>query len=200
FLFPGQGSQNSSAATEIAQPAIVRESLEALRELRALGIEACVAIGHSLGELVALCWAGALEETAAVRIAEMRGRLMASVDGPLGAMAGIAAGEQETRVLIQSEPVVIAGLNSARRTVISGEAQAVQRVVTQAQARGFHAALLPVSHAFHSPLVAPAAEPLAARLAEGGFALPRRRVISTAPGEPFRKYPGLPYPLPLHDP
>src|SRR5262249_22826306 len=71
FLFPGQGSQNSSAATEIAQPAIVRESLEALRKLRELGIEACVAIGHSLGELVALCWAGALEETAAVRIAEM---------------------------------------------------------------------------------------------------------------------------------
>ena len=187
FLFPGQGSQNSSAATEIAQPAIVRESLEALRELRELGIEACVAIGHSLGELVALCWAGALEETAAVRIAEMRGRLMASVDGPLGAMAGIAAGEQETRVLIQSEPVVIAGLNSARRTVISGEAQALQRVVTQAQARGFHAALLPVSHAFHSPLVAPAAEPLAARLAEEVFAIPRRRVISTVTGEALRK-------------
>jgi enediyne polyketide synthase len=100
FLFPGQGSQTTSAATEIAQPAIIRESLESLRELRALGIEASVAIGHSLGELAALSWAGALDEAAAVRIAQKRGRFMADLNGPEGAMAGIAASEPDTRRLI----------------------------------------------------------------------------------------------------
>ena len=64
-------------ATEVAQPRIVTGSLAGLRVLAALGIEATVAVGHSLGELSALHWAGALDEAALLRVAAVRGRTMA---------------------------------------------------------------------------------------------------------------------------
>ena len=182
FLFPGQGSQNSAAATEIAQPAIVRDSLAILRRLRELGIEASVAVGHSLGELTALCWAGVFDEDQAVRIAEMRGRFMAALTGPQGAMAGIGANEQETRELIGGEQVVIAALNAPRQTVISGENAAVERVAALARSRGINGTALAVSHAFHSPLVAPAAAPLAELLVSETMRAPARTVISTIAG------------------
>jgi enediyne polyketide synthase len=104
-----------------------------MAELRALGIEASVAIGHSLGELTTLCWAGVLTEDAMLRIAAERGRLMSEVRGIPGAMAGLGAGEEQTLNLIEGEAVVIGGLNSPRQTVISGESDAVRRVVERAQ-------------------------------------------------------------------
>jgi enediyne polyketide synthase len=180
FLFPGQGSQNNSAATEIAQPEIVRDSLRALREMATLGIEASVAIGHSLGELTALCWGGAIDQATALRIAGTRGRLMAALPG--GAMASIAAGEEETARLIVGEALVIAGLNAPLRTVISGDQEAVDWAVERAREAGLHASRLPVSHAFHSPNVAAAGEPLAVALANETFHTLRRRVISTVTG------------------
>ena len=182
FLFPGQGSQNASASTEEAQPAIVRDSLAALRELRALGIEAGVAVGHSLGEITALCWAGALDEDAALRIAAARGRFMAAVTGPAGAMASIGAGEDETRRLIEGIAVVIAGLNAERQTVISGEAALVSRAVEKARVQGLRTVLLPVSHAFHSPLVEAAATPLVEFLQTESLQPLQRRVVSTVTG------------------
>jgi enediyne polyketide synthase len=182
FMFPGQGSQNASRATDAAQPAIVRESLQALTELRGLGIEASVAVGHSLGELTALCWAGALDDEAAVRLAAYRGRIMAAIEGPAGAMAAITADEHETRRLIGRDAVVIAGINSRRQTVISGEAGIVSHVLARAEEEGYRAALLPVSHAFHSHLVAEAEAPLAAWLAGQTFRAPQRQMVSTVTG------------------
>lgn len=172
FLFPGQGSQNSAAATEIAQPAIVRDSLRGLRELRALGIEAEVAVGHSLGEIAALCWAGAIDEDTAVRIATERGRIMAALPG--GAMAALRAGEQEVKRLIGDEAVAIAGYNGERQTVISGAQDAIGRVVARTGAIP-----LAVTHAFHSPMMAGAAEPFGRLLAAEHLRKPSRRVIST---------------------
>src|SRR5262249_35295958 len=144
FLFPGQGSpsyldggawcdfapdlyRNASwtpdadgRSTAIAQPAIVTAALAGLRALDRVGIEACVAIGHSLGELVALHWAGAIEEAVLLRIAAARGRAMAETPRH-GAMAAVAAGSAQVRGLLNGSGAVIAGLNSPRQTVISGD-------------------------------------------------------------------------------
>jgi enediyne polyketide synthase len=89
FLFPGQGSLPPQP---LVQPAIVKASLATLRELRRLAVTASVAIGHSLGELTALCWAGAIDEATVVEIAGARSRMMDGLGGPRGAMAGIALG------------------------------------------------------------------------------------------------------------
>ncbi|HKN51713.1 MAG TPA: beta-ketoacyl synthase N-terminal-like domain-containing protein, partial [Amycolatopsis sp.] len=118
YLFPGQGSgaggpgalrgrfpvaddiyraaglpvTGDQVATEVAQPRIVTGSLAALRVLRSFGIEADCATGHSLGELTALHWGGALGERDVLSLATIRGRVMAATVGDgTGAMAGIAA-------------------------------------------------------------------------------------------------------------
>ncbi len=209
FLFPGQGSPahldggilrrrfdsvrslydrarlpsaGDGISTDVAQPAIATASRAGLELLERFGVTAEIAVGHSLGELVALHWAGAYDGETLMRIARARGRAMADLGAPTGAMASIAAPADEVTALIGSDPVVIAGLNSPRQTVISGEGTGVTSVVERARAQGLHATMLPVSHAFHSPLVAAAAEPLAASLAGERIDPLERAVVSTITG------------------
>jgi enediyne polyketide synthase len=169
-------------ATEVAQPAIARASLAALAVLNALGMEAQVAVGHSLGELVALHWAGAMDGAALLRTAAVRGAAMGALGGPAGAMASLAAGRAEVEALLEGSPVVVAGVNTPGRTVVSGPADAVAGVMERARGLGWEERRIPVSHAFHSPLVAAAAAPLAEHLAGEPLLPPRRRVSSTVLG------------------
>ncbi|MGW5051289.1 type I polyketide synthase [Actinokineospora sp. NPDC004072] len=209
YLFPGQGSGRGAVgairrrfpaaeavfadaelpvggdqtATEVAQPRIVAGSVAALRVLHTLGIEADVAVGHSLGELTALAWAGAMGGKDVLALAKARGQVMANASQGGGAMAGLAATPQRVEELAGSEPVVIAGFNGPNQTVIAGEAAAVDRVCERARAEGVTATRINVSHAFHSPLVAPAAEAMTGRLAEFAFAKPVRQLVSTVTGD-----------------
>ena len=177
------GAHGDHTATEVAQPRIVGGSLGALRVLRALGVDGDAAAGHSLGELTALHWAGALGERAVLALAADRGRAMADLGGSDGAMAGLATDPGTAGELIGSDDVVIAGYNGPEQTVVSGPAAAVERVCARAAGRGVGATRIPVSHAFHSPAVAPAADALARRLAAIPFTRPSRRVISTVTGD-----------------
>ncbi|MFD1537929.1 type I polyketide synthase [Nonomuraea guangzhouensis] len=171
--------------TAVAQPRIVTASVAGLRVLSELGVEAGTAVGHSLGELVALHWAGSFDEAAALRIAAARGRAMSELSESGGAMASITADHDTVAALLDDDdPVVVAGLNSPRQTVVSGPAEAVTRVVERATRQGLSAVRLPVSHAFHSRLVAPAADVFASRLAEERPEPVRRHVISTVTGAP----------------
>ncbi len=215
YLFPGQGSgraaegalsrrfkvareaprlANASAdgdqvATDVAQPRIVSSSLEGLRVLGLLGIEATAAAGHSLGELTALHWAGAMSEQAVVDLAAERGRVMADASEGGGAMAGIGAGPEVVEALMREMPdtvgeaVVIAGYNGPQQTVISGLATAVAQVSRAAAAQSLAAMPIRVSHAFHSPLVAPAAARLDGYLSSCQLRPLRRRVLSTVTGD-----------------
>ena len=209
YLFPGQGSPShvdggalrrrfdfvqqlyerarlveglDHTATEIAQPAIVTAAVAAMRVLEKLGVTAQVAVGHSLGELAALHWAGAFEEQTLLQIARVRGQAMKQGSQCAGSMASIAAGREEVSRLINHDHVFIAGLNSPRQTVISGHPEAVNVVVERARAKNLKSARLPVSHAFHSPLVAPAVEPLAGYLENVNCKPLHRIVISTITG------------------
>jgi enediyne polyketide synthase len=219
FLFPGQGSGHgvtggalrrrfSAAdalyhavrlpegadpiATEVVQPRIVTGSMAALRVLRGLGVEATVALGHSLGELTALHWAGGISDSGLFELATARGAIMAQ--SPPGAMLGIAAGPAGTGPLIAGEPVVVAGYNGAGQTVVAGPPDAVDRVAAAAANAGLVTRRLAVSHAFHSPLMADAGDRFRAWLSgrDAGSGTPRpfddrlgplsRRVVSTVTG------------------
>lgn len=179
---PADGDQ---VATEVAQPRIVTASAAGLRVLDALGIQGTSAAGHSLGELTALHWAGAMDEAALLRTAAARGRVMAAASDGGGAMASIAAGPGSVEPLLHNEPVVIAGYNGPRQTVVSGPADAVDRVSARAVAQGLGAQRINVSHAFHSPAVAPAARAFAEHLAQERLAPLARRVVSTVTGAPL---------------
>jgi enediyne polyketide synthase len=210
FLFPGQGSPShvdggalsrrfdfvqqlyeqaqlaarpDDTATEIAQPAIVTASLAALRILEQLGVIAQVAVGHSLGELTALHWAGVFKEETLLQIARVRGQAMMVGSQCAGSMASISAGSDEVLKLIHNDDVFIAGLNSPRQTVISGQPEAVNAVVERARAQNLKTASLPVSHAFHSPLVAPAVDALSSYLATVDSKPLQNIVISTVTGQ-----------------
>ncbi|MET0400495.1 MAG: SDR family NAD(P)-dependent oxidoreductase [Longimicrobiaceae bacterium] len=209
FLFPGQGSPSypggglarrrfaafaaayrgaglsaggDGVATEVAQPAITAASAAALALLRELGIEAAAAVGHSLGELAALHWAGALSPEALLRTAAARGRAMAELGEAGGAMLAVRAPADDVAELLAGTDAVVAGVNAPDRTAVAGSAAAVERVAARAAARGWEARRLAVSHAFHSPLVAAAAGPLARHLAAEEVGPPARKVASTVAG------------------
>jgi enediyne polyketide synthase len=211
FLFPGQGSGNQLGggalcrrfppaeqvfaqtvlpagadlvATAVAQPRIAAGSLAGLAVLTWLGIDATVAVGHSLGELCALHWAGSLDEAATLRIAGVRGRVMTEHSDP-GTMASIAAAPEAVEALLAGAEVVVAGYNGPLQTVVAGPAVGVERVCARAAAAGLDWVLLPVSHAFHSPLVARGAAVLADHLATERPGAVARRVISTVTGAPL---------------
>ncbi|MEP6742639.1 MAG: type I polyketide synthase, partial [bacterium] len=219
FLFPGQGSPShlrggawrrrfdfvdaiytrakldeseDKTSTLTAQPAIVTASIAALRALNELNITAQVAVGHSLGELTALHWAGAMDEESLVRIARARGRAMMEIGTSSGAMASIGARTEEVQALMNGERVCIAALNSQKQTVISGEAVSVNEVVRRARDKNLSAARLAVSHAFHSWLVAPAVAGLAAHLSNEQFEPLARNVVSTITGEQLASQANLP--------
>jgi len=218
YLFPGQGSGRGTegalrrrfavvrdlgqtfsipadgdlVATAVAQPRIVSSSIEGLRVLALLGVEAEAAVGHSLGELTALHWAGAMDEAGLLALATERGRVMAQASEGGGAMASIAAGPDQVDPLLPSAngtggkhgaEVVIAGYNGPSQTVISGPAEAVERVRHAAAAADLVTSRIPVSHAFHSPMVAPAAAGLQRYLTGREFKPLTRCVLSTVTGD-----------------
>ncbi|HET7287067.1 MAG TPA: acyltransferase domain-containing protein, partial [Pyrinomonadaceae bacterium] len=148
-----------------------------------LGIEATVGVGHSLGEFTALHWAGSLDERALLRIAGVRGRAMAEIDGPKGTMLSVAANREAVEQILNGERVVIAGLNSPTQTVLSGEAIEINAVARRAESYGLRTTLLRVSHAFHSPLVASAGTQLYAHLRGEEFGPLQRQVCSTITGQ-----------------
>jgi enediyne polyketide synthase len=209
FLFPGQGipthldggalrrrfdgirdlfkEENLSAIagvmpTDVAQPAIAAASLAGLRVLSMLGIRASIAVGHSLGEIIAYHWANAFDESALLRIATVRGGAMAQRGSPGGAMASIMAGPYEVKELLNGETIVIACLNAPNQTVVSGEAHAVAVVMARARIRKLTSIDLPVSQAFHSPLVAAAAPILVEQLSREAFQPLQQMVVSTVTG------------------
>jgi enediyne polyketide synthase len=168
--------------TQIAQPIIAAGALAAWRILRACAIEAKAACGHSLGELAALCWAGVIREEELAELASVRGEIMALHGEPDGGMLRIAASAADVDRVIHDLALVIACHNGTRDIVIAGPQADLRRAQSRCRDLALDSALLPVSHAFHSPMMAPCAAPFAAAL--HGFALsgPRRPVWSTISG------------------
>jgi enediyne polyketide synthase len=206
FLCPGQGSaitQDGGAlarrfpaaralyaevtraaieSPDVVQPAVVRASQAAMAVLRGLGIEANIAIGHSLGELTALHWAGVFDQATALELAAARGRIIAEHSTSGGAMASIGATRHAVESLRNGEQVSIACHNGPGQTVISGPASEVETVVARAKSRSIPAAVFRTTHAFHSPLVAAAAEPFRKSVAAAETMAMQRPMVSTITG------------------
>jgi enediyne polyketide synthase len=180
--WPDGGHTNS---THAAQMAIAAAEIAGLRMLNLLGIEATVAVGHSLGELAAYCWAGAIDEASLQALADARGSSMAELPGPAGAMASISASSDEVETLLREEglsSVTIACFNAPRQIVVAGATDAVERLLERARARGWSATRLQAGHAFHSPLMLPAVAPFQDALEMLALRPLQRRVVSTITG------------------
>jgi [acyl-carrier-protein] S-malonyltransferase len=160
--------------TRNAQPALMATSIAAMRALEVEGVsvtDAGFVAGHSLGEYSALCAAGSISLADTARLLRIRGTAMQdAVPVGKGAMAallglGFEAAEEVAREAAQGQVCQAANDNDPTQVVISGDAAAVERALVIAKAKGAkRALLLPVSAPFHSALMTPAAEVMAAAL------------------------------------
>ncbi|NBM20971.1 SDR family NAD(P)-dependent oxidoreductase, partial [Streptomyces sp. GC420] len=150
-------------ATEVAQPLLVAFGVALARQLGAWGVHPDAVAGHSVGELAAACVAGALTLPDAVRFAVSRGRLMAELAAP-GAMAAVRGGEETVEALLAASDgrLSLAAANGPAQTVLAGDEEAIASALEKLAEQGVAARRLDVSHAFHSPLMVPALDPLAA--------------------------------------
>jgi [acyl-carrier-protein] S-malonyltransferase len=168
-----EGPESELALTTNTQPAVLTVSVAAAAACAERGLQPSVAAGHSLGEYSALVVAGALRLRDAVRIVRKRGEFMQQAvpvgTGAMAAVMGLAVDAVEAlcREAARGEVVEVANINSAAQIVIAGHTPAVERAVALAGERGGKkSVLLPVSAPFHCALMKPAADRLAAELAQ----------------------------------
>ncbi|GLY30381.1 type I polyketide synthase [Kineosporia sp. NBRC 101731] len=169
--------------TALAQPAVIRSCLAGLSWIEELGAGVDVAVGHSVGEIAALVWAGALTIDGALELTAVRGRAMsASGHEVKGGMLGLSTDVESARELLAGQ-VVVAADNGEHQTVVAGPRDDLETVAARARDRGLTATWVPVAHAFHSPAMADAAGPLRSELARTApVGRPELPVVSTITG------------------
>jgi malonyl CoA-acyl carrier protein transacylase len=173
--------------TQFAQPAIFCASLAGWEALgRPLGD---FMAGHSLGELAALVAAASLAERDGLELVALRGQLMQEAgeragDGGMLALLGAGAAER-ARELADQHGLAIANDNSPQQIVLSGARAALPAAASAAAELGLRAMELDVSGAFHSPMMASAAQAFEAALADVRVGEPRVPVLSAVTARPF---------------
>ena len=169
--------------TAVQQPALVATSLAVLAAVRDRGIEPDYVIGHSVGEFAALAAARAMTDEEAIALVRERGIAMAEVaEQHPGSMAAILGLDDEVVELICRKILGVwpANYNCPGQSVVSGENPAVDECCARAQEEGARRAVkLKVSGAFHSPLVARAADRLRPAIARVKFQEPVAPFMST---------------------
>ncbi|MGO9884264.1 MAG: type I polyketide synthase, partial [Solirubrobacteraceae bacterium] len=179
--------------TEITQPAVLTADLALTELLGAYGITPDFVIGHSLGEYGALVAAGVMSFDDALVAVSARGSEMASLRvGDPGAMAAVSASLAEVEEVLAEVDgyVVVANVNSSSQLVLGGATSAVQDAMAKLGQRGREAVQLPVSHAFHTKIVAAVAEPLRAALRRLRLASPQIPVVANIDGSFYPMGPG----------
>jgi [acyl-carrier-protein] S-malonyltransferase len=169
--------------TEIQQPALVATSLAILAAIRARGIEPDFVVGHSVGEYAALAAADAIEVDAAIGLVRERGLAMAEAakqhPGAMAAILGLAD-EVVERLCLAISGVWPANYNCPGQIVVSGAHPSVDECCEEATREGARRAVkLKVSGAFHSPLVARAADRLRPAVERVRFSEPVAPFMST---------------------
>ena len=158
------GPEETLKETQYTQPAIFVHSIIVDKFLKEKDIRANAVAGHSLGEFSALVSADVLSFESALEIVKVRSSEMAQAgkNAP-GTMAAIlGADDDQLKIICKQNGVVVpANINAPGQVVISGEIKAIENAIITAKEIGIRRALaLNVSGAFHSPLMAPARQPL----------------------------------------
>lgn len=187
------GPADDLTATLNAQPALLTHGAAVWAVVReALGATVCAAAGHSLGEHTAYHAAGSTALIDAARLVRRRGQLMyeTGLTRP-GAMAAVLGRlddsiESLCELATRSGSLVVpANYNTAEQIVVSGEVAGVERLMELARLNGAKRAVrLPVSGAFHSPLMEPAVAGFREAVEACEFAEPAFPVFSNVTGKP----------------
>jgi len=180
-----EGPEEDLRQTVVTQPALFVHSAAACLVLQERGVRPAWVAGHSLGEYSALVAAGVFDFATGLELVRRRGQLMQEArQGSMAAVLGLEDG-QVVEICNQVPGAVAANFNAPGQVVISGEAETVDRagkLMTEAGAK--RVVPLPVSGAFHSPLMAPAARELAGLLGAVKFRLPQVPVLTNVAAAP----------------
>ncbi len=158
------GPEETLTNTLHAQPALLTVGVLGWAWAKSRGLEAQMTAGHSLGEYSALVASGALEFEDALRLVARRAELMSyAQDGAMAAIIGLE--DEAVKALVEEvregRVLVAANFNAPGQVVVSGAPDAIEDILKVAKPRGAKMALeLPVSGAFHSPLMQHAGEEL----------------------------------------
>jgi [acyl-carrier-protein] S-malonyltransferase len=186
------GPEEALRQTAITQPAVFVHSVAALRLLQEKGLRPDCVAGHSLGEYSALVAAEAIDFESGLRLVKRRGDLMQEAgDKQPGAMAAIMGLDDDSVVDLCarcSGTVVAANFNAPGQLVISGEVQAVKEASVAAREAGAKKVVpLPVSAAFHSPLMEPAAVELKELLVQTPLSKAKIPVVTNVGASPVQE-------------
>jgi acyl transferase domain-containing protein len=169
--------------TAYTQPALFAVEY-ALAELwRSWGLQPAVGLGHSVGEYVAACVAGVFSLEDGLRLVAARGRLMQALPRG-GGMVAVQADESTVLPLIapHAASVSIAAVNAPDQIVLAGAVDALDAITQTLTAKGITATALPVSHAFHSPLIEPMLDAFETVAQLVPYQAPRLPVVSNVTG------------------
>ena len=199
FRLMSEGPEAELTLTENAQPALMAASLAVMRVLEqefSIGVEgAAFVAGHSLGEYSALAASKALSVPDTARLLKLRGQAMqraapvgeGAMASLIGPKADVALAEQAAAAGAEVGVCVVANDNNPGNIVISGERAAVDRAIEAAKGLGARAILLNVSAPFHCPLMQPAADEMAAALADASISEPIASLVSNVTACPVRR-------------
>ena len=190
LMFEGDAEELNK--TSHAQPAIMTTSMayfEVLKEKELIELDNIKFVaGHSLGEYSALCAAGALslEDTAVLLKARGAAMMQACLQNK-GAMAALIGADYDTaRKIAEDTNCYVGNSNAPAQIVLSGAVEAIEQACLKAKEQGVkRAVMLPVSGAFHSPLMQSAADEMAAVLEKAKITVPQIDVISNLTARPY---------------
>lgn len=194
YIFVDEDPASISAAeaalkqTAITQPAVLTANVALLRLMAKFGFTPDLVVGHSLGEYAALVAAGVLSFPEALEVVSNRGRAMAKVSSDdNGCMAAVSAPLSDVERILKTIDgyVVIANINSPIQSVIGGSTPAVDAALRAFEVARFQAVKIPVSHAFHTAIVAPASAPLRGVISRTTIHPPHLPVIANVTGQVY---------------
>ena len=177
--------------TEIAQPAIAAFSTGLYKILQQAGFKPDFVAGHSFGELTALWAAGVLNDEDYYFLVKERGQAMATptTKTEAGAMLAVKGDVNKIKTAIESWDVAIANWNSPQQIVLAGDKAQILDLKAQLEQQGYSAVVLPVSAAFHTPLVGHAQAPFAKALEAVTFNPPQIPVFTNVSAKPYPQEP-----------
>jgi acyl transferase domain-containing protein/SAM-dependent methyltransferase len=183
-LLWGDATDRLETDTTYIQPAVFSLQWALASLWKSWGVHPSAVIGHSVGEYAAACVAGIFTLADALRLIALRGKLTGSLPRGAGAMAAILAPAADVEALVAQTGgrVSIAARNGPEHIAIAGEVAAVAAIEAEAAARGFRVERLRVSHAFHSPMMAPVEEEFSAEVTRTPIAEPSSTFISSVTG------------------
>ncbi|MEM7278962.1 MAG: acyltransferase domain-containing protein, partial [Pseudomonadota bacterium] len=141
--------------TANTQPALFALEYALAKTLIAWGIEPAAVMGHSVGEYVAACIAGVFSLQDGLKLIAARGRLMSSLPAGGGMSAVLGPRDTTLGVIDARDDIGVAAFNGPENLVLSGAVEALEAITPELERVGQKVVSLPVSHAFHSPLMEP---------------------------------------------